>query len=614
MKKLFKGCLTTIVVFILIIVLLVAALVIFRIPIADYLIENFGSKVAGAKVEVDGVYMKPFKLHITWDRLQFTDKNDTWKNLFETGQCDFELAFKPLLAGKVLINKMQLDNMRFDTKRSTDGKLPLKETKSGEPSALVKYVKSNLEREKSRIPVFDPKFLKTEINVNSLLKEFNFQTPAKADSIKEMAEDRYAYWENIIENNDYEERVKSVERDIKQIDLENMDNLIKIQQNLTLALDSYNTTKELYQEINTNKTELESDLARLKTLYKDIPVWIKADYDNALQLAKLPDASVQKIALMLFGDRVTDGVMMVLDKIETARNLRSSKPEQTKKDRMPQLPAFWIKEITLSAFPNEDLLLSGKLLDISSDQQKTGKPVDLVLTGSDEKLGDLRIKCLFDHRNEIKQDLVNIVASEIPIRDMNLANFDLLPRKLSKGTAKLFSNINLTDQIIKVNVGFEAENIQFDYATEPEMDERLVRVSRAISEAIDEITFDAGITQKPDNFTFKISSNLDELVSTQLKKVVSNEVARAKEEIRAKVNAEVSKYKAEAENYINSKNAELQARIDQLKAEIDKQKSKIEAKRQELEERVEAEKQKLQNEAEEKLSDELENLLDKFNQ
>lgn len=614
MKKLFKGCLTTIVIFILIIILLLAALVIFRVPIATYLIENFGSRIAGAKVEVEGVYLKPFKLHITWERLQFTDKNDTWKNLFETGQCDFELAFRPLLAGKVLIEKMQLDALRFDTDRETDGELPAKITKPQETSKLMQYVKANLEREKERIPVFDPKFLKTELDVVSLLEEFNFQTPTKADSIKEMAEDRYAYWENLIENNDYEERVKSVEINIKQIDLDNMDNLIEIQQNLTLALESYNTARDLYEEIMTNKAELEDDLARLKTLYKDVPEWIKADYENALELAKLPDVSVQKIALMLFGDRVTEGVIMILEKLEAIRNLRASQPQKPKKERMPHLPAFWIKDISLSAYPDAEMLLSGKLLNISSDQRKTGQPVDLEMQGSDEKLGKLRIKGLFDHRNELSQDLVNITATEIPIRDLDLANFDLLPRKLNRGTAKLYSNINLTDEIIKINIGFEATDIQFDYASQPEMEKRLVDISRTISEAIDEITLDAGISQKPDNFTFKLSSNLDELISTQLKNVVKNEVARAKQEIRKRVYAELDKYKAEAESYINSKNAELQEKINQLKNEIDQQKAKIDEKKQELENRVEAEKQKLQNEAEEKLGEELDKLLEKFNQ
>jgi uncharacterized protein (TIGR03545 family) len=614
MKKFLKGFLKTVIVFLLVIVILVAALIIFRGPIADYLIETFGSRIAGAKVEVDGVYLKPLKLHITWERLQFTDRNDTWKNLFETGECDFELDFKPLLAGKVLIDKMQIEDMRFDTKRDTDGKLPASEEKQTEPSNLIQIVKANLEREKNRIPVFDPKFLKTKIDVNSLLEEFNFHTPAKADSIKDVAEDRYAYWENLIDNNDYEERIRSIEESIKEIDPDKRGNLLEIQQNLTLALDSYNSTIELYDEIRTDKTLIEEDLVRLKSLYKDVPVWIKADYDNALLLAKLPDVSVQKIAFMLFGDRVTEGIMLVLEKIEAARNLQSSQPESQENEKMPHLPAFWIKELLLSAYPDDEMLLTGKLLNISSDQSRTGQPIDLTMAGEDEKLGNLKIIGLFDHRSELKSDIINIFADEIPIRDMNLPNFDLLPKKLNKGTAKLYSNIKVSDEIIKVNVGFEAAEILFDYTSQPDMDERLIRISRSISEGIDEITFDAGVTQKSDNFTFSLSSNLDQLISTQLKKVVTGEISRAKDEIRSKVYAEMDKYRGDTESYINSKNVELQDKIDLLKVEIDKQKDKIESKKQKIEDGIEAEKQKLENAAEEKVGDELDNLLDKFKQ
>jgi len=613
MKKFKKGCLTTLIILLLVVILVIAALIIFRNPIAKFVIEKAGSSAAGAKVEVDGVYLKPLALHITWDRMQFTDKADTWKNLFETGKCEFEMEFKPLLAGKVLINKMQVEAVRFDTERSTDGALgPVGEKR--EPSKLMQMVKANLEREKNRIPVFDPKFLKTEIDVMDLLEEFNFQTPAKADSIKDLAEDRYAYWENLIENNDYEERVKTIESDIKNIDLEEMDNLLEIQQNLTLALNTYNNTVSLYDDFTTQKEQVEIDLVRLKTLYKDVPDWIRSDYDNALELAKLPDVSVQKIALMLFGDRVTEGIMLVLDKIEKARELAETQPESNKKEKMPHLPAFWIKEISLTAYPGEDLLVNGKILDISSDQKKTNRPIDIDLAGFDEKLGDLKIKGLFDHRTDMPRDVVNIVVNEVPVRDMQLANFDLLPTKLNKGTAKLFANLNISKDLIKVAIGFEAEDIQFDYTSQPDMDARLVQVSRTVSEAIDTITFDASVKQKTNNFTFSISSNLDELISTQLKKVVQNEINRAKNEIRSRVNSQLDKYRHEAEDLINHKNAELQQKIGELTSLIDEQKAKIDAKKQELEDRIEAEKQKLEDEAAEELEGQLQDLLNKLKQ
>jgi len=612
MKKFRKGCLTTFISILLFVLIILALLVVFRIPIADYIIEKAGSKIAGAKVEVDGVYLKPLKLHITWDRLQFTDKNNTWQNLFETGQCEFELAFKPLLAGKVLIDKMQVEDVRFDTERKTDGAISEIEKKPAKPSKLILALKANLEREKSRIPIFEPEFLKTSIDVNSLLKEFDFQTPAKADSIIDLAEDRYAYWENLIENNDYEKQVRDLETKIKSIDTDKMNNLIEIEQNLRLALDSYNTTIELYDDFNSNKTQLEEDLVRLKTLYKDVPDWIRSDYDNALRLAKLPDVSVQKIALMLFGDRVTDGIMIVLDKIEKSRQLAKMEGKEEKKDRMPHLPDFWIKEISLSAYPDNDLLVRGKILDISSDQKKTGKPIDILLEGEDDKIGNLKIKGLFDHRTDDSQEIINLLVSDMPVRNMDLANFDLLPKKLEKGNAKLFSNINLTNDVININLGFEASDIQFDYNSQTDMDERLVRVSRTITEAIDEITFDAGATQKEGNFSFSLSSNLDELISAQLKKIVQNEINRAKDEIKSEVNKELDKYKDQAETYINGKNIELQSKLNDLNAEINKQKAKIDAKKKEMEDKFEAEKEKLENEAGEKLGEGLEELFKKF--
>jgi len=504
--------------------------------------------------------------------------------------------------------------MRFDTNRKSDGALPKIDKKPAKPSKLMLALKANLEREKNRIPIFEPKFLKTKIDVNSLLEEFDFQTPAKADSIKDVAEDRYAYWENVIENNDYEERVKTLEADIKRIDLEKMDNLIEIQQNLTLAVDSYNSAKDLYDEFNTNKVQLEEDLTRLKTLYKDVPVWIKSDYDNALALAKLPDVSVQKIALMLFGDHVTDGIMMILDKIEKSRQLAKMEGRITKKERLPHLPAFWIKEISLSAYPDEELLVRGKIFDISSDQKKTGKPIDITLAGKDEKIGNLRIKGLFDNRTDNSQEVINLTITDVPVRNLDLANFDLLPKKLKKGNAKIFSNINLTEELIKINLGFEAKDIQFEYDSLPDMDERLVRVSRSITEAIDEITFDTGVIQKEGNFNFSISSNLDELISTQLKKVVQDEINRAKTEIRTKVNDELDKYKVQVEEYIDGKNKELQSKLNELNSEINEQKDKINQKKKEVEDKIEAEQEKLENQAEEKLGDELENLLKKFKQ
>ena len=42
------------------------------------------------------------------------------------------------------------------------------------------------------------------IDVDSLMTMLNLKTPAKVDSLKKIAEDRYAHWDDGIKNKDYE--------------------------------------------------------------------------------------------------------------------------------------------------------------------------------------------------------------------------------------------------------------------------------------------------------------------------------------------------------------------------------------------------------------------------
>lgn len=617
MRKFFKGFFTFIVVVILIIILVVIALIVFRNQIATYVIEKAGSAAAGARVEVENVYLPPLKLHITWDRLQFTDRRDTWKNLFETGKCEFSLAFKPLLDRKVLIEKMQLEELRFDTRRTTDGKLPVKPAQERKPSRLMTELKKNLDREKQQIPVFNPQQLKTTLNVDSLLARFGFITPAKADSVISLAEERYAYWNNLISTNDYEQRIRKIENDIKTIQLEGMDTLPEFESNLTLALNTYQNTKTLYDDISREKTQIEQDLTRLVQLKNDVPDWIKHDYDNAVALAKLPDVTLQKVAIMLFGDRVTSGLLLILDQIEKSRQMaRADLEKPARKERMPHLPSLWIREISLSAYGKDDLALAGKAFDITTDQKKTEKPMKIALSGKQAQIGRIDLGAILDYRTDNNRETVNLNIEELPVKSLKLANFDLLPTRLNQGNAYLTTGLNLSDDIIVATVDFAIQNVQFDYTSQPEMNADLVRISRSISENIREITLNARVEQQTDKFIFKLNSNLDNIIAAQLKQVVKDEVARGKALIQERVTQELTPYRIRLEELVSSKNAELQSRIEQLNSRINLELQKIENKKQEIQDRLQAEQDKLKQQAldqlDDKLNDSINELLKKF--
>ncbi len=595
-----KKLLSVILIIILIPILIAAGVVIFRNQIAKSIIEKSGSAIAGAKVEVDGVYLKPFTVHIKWDRLQFTNRKNTMQNIFETGNCEFELAFKPLLSGKVIIEKMQLDGMLFETKRETNGELPPK--KKREKSQLEKDIEAklmtaiqeNLEREKSQIPIFDPGFIDQKVDVDSLMEVLDLKTPAKADSLKKLVETRYDHWDERLKNKNYENDYTSIKKDVLKIKPKEIKTVVALEKNLRLANDVYNRSETLYNNVIKDKTQIEKDLNTIKKLKNDIPAWIKHDYEKALALAKLPDISVGNIAAMLFGDRIADGLMKVLENVNTARDL--SKPKKApKKDKMPHLPGLWIKEISISAVTNDGVHLSGYVHDISNDQKKTQKSMNIELSGIQENVGKINIDAIFDYRTDKSHENIVLKIDEVPITNMEMTNFELLPTKLKRGDGKLISEIDIVNGKIFSDIYFEINNVKFDYSSQPEMNERLVRISRSISQAIHKITFDANVKQTEDGFKFKVDSNLDNLIVKRLKKILSEEVERAKIELKKRINKELNKYKQELDGLIAEREMDIQKEIDRISSKVDEQKKEIEQKRKELEDKIKREKKKIED-------------------
>ena len=93
----------------------------------EHQLESLGTSAVGAKVEIDGFDFSFSGLHIKWERLQVTNPKKTMKNIVETGHCEFNMEFWPLLSKKVIIENVQVSDLQSDTDRETDGALTKEE-------------------------------------------------------------------------------------------------------------------------------------------------------------------------------------------------------------------------------------------------------------------------------------------------------------------------------------------------------------------------------------------------------------------------------------------------------------------------------------------------------
>lgn len=567
-KKFFKR----LAIFIGIQILIVVILFLFRNPIGDFVIESAGSKIVGAKVDVDGLNINPFSLGFSWDRLQITNPDDTMTNSLEAGYAGVDIQIPPLLSKKVIIDEISLEDIRFNTRRETDGKIDKKvdekSPKADEPKDKEKgKVLKQLDKKKSEIPVLNPGFLSQEINVDKIMEELDLKTPEKIEGLKDTASERYDYWNKKIAENEYEDRLKSIETQLKSINVNNLTNIDEIKNNISNTESLIKEIEKIGKDISNERMQLEKDLDLVRNLGSDIPEWIDEDYKSTLKKASLEELDLENIASVLFGDKLSKILVSITESVIRSRTINKelSDENRSKKEKKPDnspLPSLWIKKMNMSLMTTNNIALAGTASDISTSHNKTGKPMIIDLSGTDSIYGDLFINTVFDYTQDRSIEDVAIRVEKLPVRDFDLSSSPLLPKKVDKGNGKAEIKFVMNDDDMAAKVGFIADELKFNYDDMSE--DKLGEMIRSVTSNIDIITAEAEVKTVDDELEFSLDSNLDEVLSAEIKRLQGKEVEKAKKELRDRVEKELSRYTKEFDNYILEQEKKLTSRYDFL--------------------------------------------------
>jgi uncharacterized protein (TIGR03545 family) len=318
-----------------------------------------------------------------------------------------------------------------------------------------------------------------------------------------------------------------------------------------------------------------------------------------LSLARLPDLSVKNVAKLLFGQRILDQIETVTGYIGAARyyanKFKSTVPQKETPPRLEgqyihfgkhlEPPKFWIKKMDLSGELANGLQLAGNAENIVSNQQQIGQPTRLLLGGQRSDRASLNLDALLDYRGETSREKIQVNLENFSLDNTRLSNFAILPAKIAQGKGYLKANIDFEGGNFQSGIQFTGAQIRFAEEDLPKnLPSQLAKASRAITNAMSEIQFNAGIQQIDGRFNFNVNSNLDNLIANEIKQLASDEVIEARRKLEAKVNRETEKYKNELDSFIQTHTAQLtgeaqfvgdglakyQAQVDQFKKDIEK--------------------------------------------
>lgn len=576
-------------------------------------LEDFGSSLVGAKVEIDNLDFSLWGPKIRWDRLQVTHPRHTMKNMIETDVCQFGLEFWPLLSKKVIVENFQIEGIRTFTNRETDGALPKaeREEKSGFVSQTIRQLSQQAETATAAtISDFSQK-----VNVDSILKILNIQSVQRMDSLQKELLSKYNQWDKTLAEWDLKNDISKMEQDLKSLDIRKIENVQDLQKALTTADNLKKNVDALNNEFKSTRKNFAQDLDQARAGLGQVDDWVKADYVRARSLAKIPDISVENIGMMIFGQQVVDRFNTYLGYVETTRmyadKFKSDKPPKEKPPRLKgqnihfvsshARPNWWIQRISLSGETSDALQLQGALLNLVSDQQAIQKPTSINISGSKEDGASLSFSGLLNYLGEQPEENFELEYNGFSMANTKLSDHALLPNTLKKGIGRVRTNLQLRGERIDGKIEFTGTALQFDFTEQKRSMNAMERIIRDIIQNINQVNFSAQIKSVGGDLIFRVSSNLDELLARNLKAAVSKEIEAAERQIRDYVDKEVSKQRRQLEQMIKERETQLRAELEKYEQLVNETIARAEAKKKEIEDKIEAEKKKLENDAKDRL-------------
>ena len=563
-------------------------------PIVESEIEYQASVANGALVEIDGFDIDLIDLKIRWDRLQVANPENTMSNSFETGEMELDFLFWPTWWERVIVEDIIFKDFKMDTERETDGYFEIpEEEKNAEPSFVAQVI-GDVTSEISRNANMEFTNIKTNINVDSLMSKLNLQAPDKIDSLRNGLSKNYQKWDSTFANTKINKEIADIEKTINAIDIKKIKDPKK-------AIEAIKNVQKLAQQVDSLKTRAENlkndfqeDFGDSKFSVGRIDNWIQADFQRAMNMAKLPTIDSGNIAQSLFGENLLADYSGYLEYVAIARKYGSRLVGEDK-DKIERYegkdykfsdkydwPKLWIQNIDLSGETKTAIQLAGQITNISSDQKKTKEPIRFDLGGKDDSNRSMTLTGEFNYLGEEPRETISFTYDGFGLKGSKISPSELLPYPLKTGTGEVSASVSIIDKRFDSEIGYKAKGIAFDFGQNPSKD-RIQQLIRDAVSSTDQINVTALVDNLDGPLKVKVRSNVDDLFVNALKSTVSKEVDRARQKIESRVRSEIGNRKEQLLVFKNEKEAEIRKEYEKLENRVNEEIKKVEEKKEELE-------------------------------
>ena len=576
-------------------------------------IEESAQTVFGAKVEIDDLQISYVPVSVKWSKMQVANANDPWENLFETKEVKFEMDANQLLRKKYIIETVEVYGLEVGTKRTLSGALSEEEKQTSTLLAAEESIKKAADEAFKQLaettPIFDLVKLRKDFKPDSLIKILDIKTIAHLDSTKNRLLAYSQQWNNVL--NDIETsklKAADIVDKIKAINPSTLNNEQSILAAIGTVDNSYKSLNEIKTSFDNRYASINMEIKNISSSINSIDDIIKRDFQNLKNMARLPSINTPSIANLLVGNEMYKRVMGYIGYTDMARsNVKkySPEPQYEKKKRFagqdidfysPQAyPKLWIKQIIIQGGEKagSDFDGKGEVKNISDNQNITGEPITINLSGKLKDNKSISLTGLIDRRKDSPVDEYTANFTGLTFDEFNLGKSSFLPSKIKNAIADTKLKISMPGDRLDANIDFNLSNLSLVFESEPK--NIFESIVKNVLTKVNAFNVNVRVWNTKESFQIALATDLDAKIASGLKEVVGEELAKFQSQLKAKFDSFIAEKRSEFGKIYNDKLSEVQGKLGQYQTLFSEQTNIVDLKKKELEDRLAQKKNKFIN-------------------
>jgi uncharacterized protein (TIGR03545 family) len=511
----------------------------------EKVVESAGSRIVGAKVELDEADVQLFPLGITLRELQVTNPHEPMTNAVEIARIAGLFDGVELLRRKAIIEEMSMERVRFNTARKSSGAIRGRSRgEKSEKRSLKRILGTDL-----------PSFVLPK--AEEILAKEELQSVELAKALPAEIKGEQKKWTKEIAELPGEERIKEYEdriEKLKEMKKTGPEGILRAAAELT----------KLKQDIESDLNKLrkaEQDFNSTMNLFKErLSQAQRAPIDDANRLASkysLDSQGLANLTRLLFGPRIATWLERGISwherleplyervekeyggEAEVVKPLRGKGLEVRFRENEP-LPDFLIRKVKASV-STQGGDIEGRIENITPDQDILGKPLTFLFSGAKlSQLQSFRLDGTLDHVSRLTaSDRINLKLRGYQAQQLTLTESDAFSVKLAKGLADLDLSSIVSNGAIDTEFAAVLKSAKLEVKNSVESGPVVKAISSTLT-GVSSFSLVAKVSGNLDDYTMKLSSDLDRVLKDSISAQLKSQIAKLEQELRADISERVS--------------------------------------------------------------------------